>query len=89
MMYIRRCSMSVRDTGRGTPGTESSRLDEEITRMARRKPAEIARTRSRALEAVPPARPLPPGRTWIEVISGQWPGDESDDEVRAALDELS
>ena len=36
-----------------------------------------------------PARPLPPGKTLDDVVRGSWPGDESDEEINRALEELS
>jgi len=35
--------------------------------------------------AVPP----PPGQSWLEAVVGQWPGDESDEEIERVLRELS
>jgi hypothetical protein len=64
-------------------------LDQAIARMRSRTPEEIAAMRDRVLAATPPPRPLPPGKTLFDVIGGQRPGDETDEEVRAALDELS
>jgi hypothetical protein len=64
-------------------------LDEAISRMARRSREEVAQAQRRAMGTYPPARPLPPGKTLADVIAGQWPGDETDEQVQAALDELS
>jgi hypothetical protein len=36
-----------------------------------------------------PARPLPEGKTLAEVVQANWPGDESDEEVKQALEKLS
>lgn len=65
------------------------RLDQAVSRIANRGPAEIAEAQKRALDTYKPARPLPLGRTLADVIAGQWPGDETDEQVQAALDELS
>lgn len=67
----------------------STHLDEAVFRMMHRTPEEKAQARARALQRYLPARPLPPGKTLAETIAGQWPGDETDEEIEAALDELS
>jgi len=54
-----------------------------------RTPDEIARVRARVLASSPEPRPLPPGKTLEDVIVGEWPGDETDDEIDAALKDLS
>jgi hypothetical protein len=36
-----------------------------------------------------PPRPIPEGLTLYDVVCGQWPGDESDEEVFEALKILS
>jgi hypothetical protein len=72
------------------PATErGNALDQAIARMRNRTPEEIAAMRERVLAVTPPPRPLPPGKTLEEVIVGRWPGDETDEQIEAALDELS
>ncbi len=36
-----------------------------------------------------PAKPLPPGKTLEDMVVGKWPGDETDEQIRLALEELS
>ena len=67
----------------------SDALDKSIARIANRTPAERAAARARLLKASRPARPLPPGKTLEDVVLGQWPGEESDEEVARTLERLS
>lgn len=64
-------------------------IQEGLEAYNRRTPAEIAAVRARLFAQSRPARPLPPGKTREDVIVGQWPGDETDEEIEAALAELS
>jgi hypothetical protein len=57
--------------------------------MTRRTPEQIAKAQARATELYVPMRPVPPGKTLAEVVVGQWPGDETDEQIEAALRELS
>jgi hypothetical protein len=68
---------------------ESDPLVQAIARLAARTPEEIARARSEARAALVPARPLPDGMTLLDAVGGKWPGDESDEEIAAALDRVS
>ena len=43
----------------------------------------------RFLSELKPLNPAPPGSNWLEQIKGQWPGDETDEEIERALEELS
>lgn len=65
------------------------RLDEALRRMAERSPAQREAAREQALRSTRPGRPLPPGKNLLEVICGAWPGDETVEEVEAALAKLS
>jgi hypothetical protein len=67
----------------------SSLLDAALQRMANRSPNEISRAQRRALDAWPPPTTLPPGKTVADVVAGQWPGEETDEQVQDALTELS
>lgn len=42
-----------------------------------------------SLEELKPRLQPPPGKTAMDMIIGQWPGDETDEEVNRALEELS
>lgn len=64
-------------------------LEAAIARMTHRSPQEIASVRERILAATPPPRELPEGKTLLEVVMGQWPGDETDEQIRTALEILS
>ncbi len=66
-----------------------STLDEAIAKMTHRTPEEIEETRRRVLEASRPPRDLPPGKTLADVVVGQWPGDETDEQIQEALERLS
>jgi hypothetical protein len=47
------------------------------------------RQRPRSLADLKPRIPPPPGSNGFAEIIGTWPGDETDEEIQAALDELS
>lgn len=64
-------------------------LSRAIEAMTHRTPVQKAAAREHALAAYPPRRPLPPGKTFSEVVAGKWPGDETDEQIEAALEELS
>ena len=64
-------------------------LAEAIQRLTSRTPAEIDVDRARILALTEEPRPLPEGKTLADVVVGQWPGDETDEEMRELLEELS
>lgn len=64
-------------------------LDQAIVRMIHRSPEQIEEQRSRSETFITPGRPLPPGQTVYDAVFGQWPGDETNDEVLEALERLS
>jgi hypothetical protein len=43
----------------------------------------------KSLSDLKPRIPSPPGTSWLEQVRGQWPGDETDEEVFEALGRLS
>lgn len=57
--------------------------------LKNRTPEEIQRTRDEVMKASRPARPLPPGKTLDDMVKGKWPGDETDEQIREALERLS
>lgn len=75
---------------RGDKNAKGTDLDRAITAMAaRRTPEQIAAAQAQAIRDYPARRALPADSTLFDVIGGQWPGDESDEEVNAALSRLS
>lgn len=68
---------------------KSNTLVAAIARMNSRTPEEIAAARKRILDSTPEPQPLPEGKTLAEVIVGQWPGNETDEEILEALRKLS
>ena len=52
-------------------------------------PEQIAEAQTRAMDAYKPIRTVPPGKTLADIVSGKWPGDETDAQIEAALRELS
>lgn len=68
---------------------QKSFQEQEIERITNRSPEELRANWEHILSVSPPPRPLPPGKTLADVLAGQWPGDETDEEILAALEELS
>jgi hypothetical protein len=64
-------------------------VNDVVAAYLNRSPEEKAADKASLDAVTTPGRPLPPGKTWIDVIWGQWPGDETDEEINAALEELS
>ncbi len=62
-------------------------LADGITWLTDRTSADVEAARNRLLGQ--PVHSLPPGKSLVETVEGTWPGDESDEVVRAALDRLS
>ena len=65
------------------------RLEKEIAWLTGRTKEEVEETRQALLSASRPARPVPEGKTLADMVEGKWPGDETDEQVREALDRLS
>ena len=70
---------------RGDP----TRLEQEMAWLTNRTPEEIEATRQRLLATSRPPRPIPEGKTLSDMIEGKWPGDETDEQIREALERLS
>ncbi len=64
-------------------------IAEAVSRIQSRTPDQLLADRNRILDLTPPPRPLPEGKTLFDVVQGTWPGDESDEEIRGALERLS
>ena len=71
------------------PIEEEYTLEAALTKLNNRTPEEIASARQRILNAASVPQSLPEGKTLNDVILGQWPGDESDEEINALLEKLS
>jgi hypothetical protein len=70
-------------------GEQESALDRAVAAMTNRTPEQIAEAQARAIAMYKPRRELPPGKTLADVVMGQWPGNETDEQIEAALKELS
>lgn len=60
-----------------------------VERLTKRTPEEVLADRERILQSSRRGRPLPEGKTLYDVVEGTWPGDETDEEINKALEELS
>ena len=69
----------------GEDENEPTALEIALEKMRNRTPEDIAAARA----LIQPGRPLPPGKTLEDMVWGKWPGDETDEEINAALEELS
>jgi hypothetical protein len=68
---------------------EFQTYEEALAQAINRSPEEIAQARARVLQASPAPRELPEGKTLEDVVMGQWPGDETDEQILEALEKLS
>ena len=82
------------ETDKAAWNAEAARLGvtpEELFRQAAREKMQalLAGLKDRripqSLEEIKPRRLPPPGKTAMQMIVGQWPGDETDEELQAAL----
>lgn len=64
-------------------------LADAIARRANRTPEEVTAARDEYLALVRPGKPIPEGKTFADMVVGQWPGDETDEEILDALERLS
>lgn len=55
---------------------------QELDALQDRKPPQ-------SVDDLQPRIPPPPGKSWLEAVVGEWPGDESDHEVQRILEEIS
>jgi hypothetical protein len=60
-------------------------IAEAMARIMNRTPEQVMADRERILAKSPPPHPIPPGKTWIDMVVGQWPGDETDEEIEEWL----
>ncbi len=61
-------------------------LARAVAKMTSRTPEERAEARARAIAELKPRIPPPPGSNGMEFVRGKWPGEETDEEIRAALE---
>ena len=64
-------------------------LAEAIARWVNRTPEEKLALRAEILKTARKGRPLPDGKSFDDVVRGSWPGDETDEQIREALERLS
>lgn len=79
----------VEIVGVNEPEPPYNSLDEAIRKMLSRTPEEILATRAEILAKSPVPTPLPAGKTLEDMVAGTWPGNETDEEIRQALERLS
>ena len=63
--------------------------EEIMAQLTNRTPEQLAEAQRRAIASLPTPRPLPPGKTLADVIYGQLPDDDPDEEIIAILKEIS
>jgi bifunctional DNA-binding transcriptional regulator/antitoxin component of YhaV-PrlF toxin-antitoxin module len=68
---------------------EPTALERAIDAMTNRTPEQLAAAQAHAMETYKPVRTVPAGKTLADMVAGKWPGDETDAQVFAALQELS
>ncbi len=69
--------------------TNPDALAEAMQKLLNRTPEEKEEARMRLLQRSRRARPLPEGKTFVDVVCGQWPGDETEEQILEALRKLS
>jgi predicted DNA-binding antitoxin AbrB/MazE fold protein len=67
----------------------ASRLEQELSWLANRSAEAIEEARRRLFALTPPPTPIPEGKTLSDMVEGKWPGDETEEQVREALERLS
>ena len=75
--------------GLSRQGATKSSLAEAIERAVSRTPEQILASREAILISSPKPREIPAGQTLEDLVAGQWPGQESDEEIEEALKRLS
>ena len=81
--------LNIESTNEESDDEDPGALDRAIAKMMNRTPEEVEATRARLFAEMEPPREIPEGKTLEDMISGKWPGDETDDEVLRALEKLS
>jgi hypothetical protein len=67
---------------------EPTPLDRAVAKLLGRTPEEKQHDREALDAAATPPRALAPGESALDAVFGKWPGKESDEQVRQALDDL-
>jgi len=67
----------------------SSKLEQEIAWLENRQLNDVEATRRRLFGLTSNPTPIPEGKTLSDMVEGQWPGDETDKQVRESLERLS
>ncbi len=60
-----------------------------VRRLTSRTPELVLAAREQLLKTARRGCPIPAGKTLIEVVEGTWQGDETDEQIRTALEKLS
>lgn len=71
---------------------ESTALERAIAwaeSLKNRTPEQLEADRRRIFALSPPPTPIPEGKTLADMVEGTWPGDETDEQIREALEKLS
>ena len=63
--------------------------EEALFHAMNRTAEEIAAARARLLQASPAPREIPEGKTLEDMVIGQWPGDETDEQIFEVLERIS
>ena len=71
------------------PDAPTTRLEQELAWLANRSEADKEEAQRRLSALTPPPTPIPEGKTLSDMVEGKWPGDETDEQIRAALERLS
>jgi hypothetical protein len=79
----------VEIVGISDSGSTKNYLAEAVERAVSRTPEDVLATRDAILKSSPAPRQIPAGLSFEDVVSGQWPGQETDEEIEAALKRLS
>ena len=71
------------------PSAIPTTLAEELVWLQNRSAEDIKAARSRLFNLTPSPTPIPKGKTLSDMVEGKWPGDETEEQVRDALERLS
>ena len=88
-MRVRKLTISDALAPEDSTPEDPDALTRALAKFTNRTPEEIAQAQAQAIRSYKPERELPAGATLLDVVSGKWPGDESEDEIAQALRKLS